>query len=199
MRLHVPEIIADLHKMELANQPLSAEAQARIASSKAPTFGPPDARVTVVEFSDFQCPYCALTAPVVRQVRTKYGTRVRFVFRQFPLPLHENAHGAAEAALAAHAQGKFWELHDQLFAHQDTLTRDGLDAMAKSIGLDLKRFKAALDAKSYAADVDAEIALGDSINVQGTPTMFVNALRVSNPTSFEDVSKMIEKALAAAQ
>jgi len=198
MQQHVPEIIADLHKMEEAGQPLSAEAQARIAQGKAPAFGPLDAKVTVVEFSDFQCPYCAKTAPVVRQVRTTYGTRIHFVFRQYPLPMHENAHGAAEAALAAHAQGKFWELHDQLFVHQDTLTREGLDALAKSVTLDLPRFKKALDAHTYASDVDADIALGDSIHIQGTPTMFVNAVRVSNPTSFDDVSKAIEKALADA-
>jgi len=195
MLRHVPEIIADLKKMEDAERPLSADAAARIASGNAPAFGPRDAKVTLVEFSDFQCPYCAQAATVVREVRTKYGMRIHFVFHQFPLPFHENAHGAAEAALAAHAQGKFWELHDQLFAHQDTLTREGLETLAKSTGLDLVRFKKALDAKTYAAAVDGDIALGDTVQIQGTPTLFINGMRVPNPTSFEVVSAAIEAAL----
>ena len=197
MLKHVPEILVDLKKMEAANQPLGADAAARIASGNAPSFGPPGAKVTLVEFSDFQCPYCALAATVVRQVRVKYGTRIHFVFHQYPLPMHENAHGAAEAALAAHAQGKFWELHDQLFAHQDTLTREGLESLAKSTGLNLVPFKKALDDKTYAADVDADIALGDTVAIQGTPTLFINGVRVANPTSYEDTAAKIDEALAA--
>ena len=192
---HVPEITVDLKKMEAANQPLAPEVAANIAKGKAPSFGPEDAKVTVVEFSDFQCPYCSRAATVVDQVKEKYGTRVRFVFRQFPLPMHENARGAAEAALAANAQGKFWEFHDKLFQNQGKLTRDGLEAFAKEAGLNVGEFKKALDGKTFAADVDSDVKLGESVAVQGTPTMFINGARVQNPTSFEAIAAQIDGAL----
>jgi protein-disulfide isomerase len=192
---HLPEIVADLKKMEAANQPLSAEVAASIANSKGPAFGPANAKVTVVEFSDFQCPYCSKAATVVDQVKEKYSDRVRFVFRQFPLPMHENARGAAEAALAANAQGKFWEFHDKLFQNQAQLTRSGLEGFAKDAGLNVAEFKKALDAKTYAADVDSDVKLGESVAVQGTPTMFVNGARVANPTDFQALSSQIDTAL----
>jgi len=193
---HIPEITADLKKMESANQPLAPELAASIAKGKAPAFGPEDAKVTVVEFSDFQCPYCSRAATAVDQIKEKYGNRVRFVFRQFPLPMHENARGAAEAALAANAQGKFWEFHDKMFQNQSKLTRDSLEGMAKEAGLDVAAFKKALDSKAYAADVDADMKLGESVAVNGTPTMFINGARVQNPSDFAAISAQIEGALS---
>jgi len=193
---HIPEIMADLKKMEAANQPLAPELAASIANSKGPSFGPTDAKVTVVEFSDFQCPYCSRAATAVDQIKEKYGTRVRFVFRQFPLPMHENARGAAEAALAANAQGKFWEFHDKMFQNQSKLTRDSLEGFAKEAGLDVAAFKKALDSKTYAAEVDSDMKLGESVAVNGTPTMFINGARVANPTNFEAISAQIEGALS---
>ncbi|MEI9953963.1 MAG: thioredoxin domain-containing protein [Pseudomonadota bacterium] len=193
---HIPEITADLKKMEAANQPLAPALAASIANGSAPSFGPADAKVTVVEFSDFQCPYCSRAATVVDQVKEKYGTKVRFVFRQFPLPMHENARGAAEAALAANAQGKFWQFHDKAFQNQGKLTRDGLEGIAKEAGLDVPAFKKALDSKTFAADVDSDLKLGESVAVNGTPTMFINGARVANPTSFEAISAQIEGALS---
>jgi protein-disulfide isomerase len=193
---HIPEITADLKKMEAANQPLAPALAASIAGGNAPSFGPADAKVTVVEFSDFECPYCSRAATVVDQVKEKYGTRVRFVFRQFPLPMHANAHAAAEAALAANAQGKFWQFHDKMFQNQGKLSRDGLEGMAKEAGLDVGAFKKALDSKTFAADVDADMKLGESVAVNGTPTMFINGARVANPTSFEAISAQIEGALS---
>jgi protein-disulfide isomerase len=193
---HIPEITADLKKMEAANQPLAPALAASIAGGNAPSFGPADAKVTVVEFSDFECPYCSRAATVVDQVKEKYGTRVRFVFRQFPLPMHANAHAAAEAALAANAQGKFWQFHDKMFQNQGKLTRDGLEGMAKETGLDVAAFKKALDSKTFAAEVDADMKLGESVAVNGTPTMFINGARVANPTNFEAISAQIEGALS---
>ena len=193
---HIPEIMVDLKKMEAANQPLAPELAASIAKGKGPSFGPEDAKVTVVEFSDFQCPYCSRAANVVDQVKEKYGTRVHFVFRQFPLPMHENAHGAAEAALAANAQGKFWEFHDKLFANQGKLTREGLEGFAKEAGLNVADFKKALDSKAFAGDVDSDVKLGESVSVSGTPTMFINGARVANPTSFEAIAAQIDGALS---
>ncbi|HEY4103224.1 MAG TPA: thioredoxin domain-containing protein [Polyangiaceae bacterium] len=192
---HLPEIVADLKKMEDANKPLSPDVAANIAKGKAPSFGPDNAKVTVVEFSDFQCPYCSRAASVVDQMRQKYGDRIHFVFRQFPLPMHQNARGAAEAALAANAQGKFWEFHDKLFQNQGQLSRDGLEGFAKEAGLNMTEFKKALDGKTFAAEVDSDVKMGESVSVEGTPTMFINGARVQNPTSFETVSAQIESAL----
>ncbi|MET0791097.1 MAG: thioredoxin domain-containing protein [Polyangiaceae bacterium] len=193
---HIPEITADLKKMEAANQPLPAEVAANLAKGKGPSFGPEDAKVTVVEFSDFQCPYCSRAATVGEQGKAKYGTRVRFVFRQFPLPMHENARAAAEASLAADALGKFWEFHDKMFQNQGKLTRDSLEGFAKDAGLNVAEFKKALDSKTFAAEVDADLKLGESVAVNGTPTMFINGARVQNPTSFEAIAQQIDGALA---
>jgi len=192
---HLPEVTAELQKMEQANQPLSAELQAAIAQGGGVSFGPANAKVQIVEFSDFQCPYCSRAATVVHQIKEKYGDRVRFTFRQFPLPMHPNAHAAAEAALAANTQGKFWEFHDRLFKNQNQLDRAGLEEHAKQTGLNLAAFKKSLDDHKFAPAVDTDVKLGEQVQVQGTPSMFINGARVQNPASFEAVGEMIEAAL----
>ena len=196
MQQHTAEIIADLKKRETANQPLSAELRNAIADDTAPSFGPADAKVTVVEFSDFECPYCSKAADVMTQLKDKYGQRVRFVFRQFPLSFHANARGAAEAALAAHAQGKFWQYHDRLFKNQSALDRASLENHAKEAGINLAQFKKSLDDKTFASRIDSDMKLGERVAVQGTPTLFVNGERVGNPTDFAAVALVIEKALS---
>ena len=195
MSQHVPEIIEDLKKMEAANQPLSAELQLAIAANTAPGFGPEAAPVKVVEFSDFECPFCSRAATAVHQLKEKYGEKVRFVFRQFPLPMHSHAHGAAQAALAASAQGKFWEYHDVLFQNQQSLDRAALEGHAKTAGLNLAQFKQALDAEKFKEQVDQDMKLGEQAHVQGTPTMFVNGDRVDNPSDFAAIAGMIDSAL----
>jgi len=197
MMQHYAEVLADLKKQEEKNKPLAPEKVAKIAAGEAPAFGPADAKVTIVEFSDFQCPYCSRAASVAHQVKEKYSDKVRFVFRQFPLSFHQNAHEAAEAALAANAQGKFWEYHDKLFANQSALDRPSLEKWAKETGLNVDAFKKALDAKTFASTVDAEMKLGEEVAVEGTPTMFLNGARVQNPTDFAALSKQIEDTLKA--
>src|SRR5690606_28122158 len=162
MLQHVPEIVKDLERMEAANRPLTAEQQAAIAAAPAPGFGPVDAKVQIVEFSDFECPFCSRAASVVHQIREKYGNQVRFVFRQFPLPMHRNANVAAQAALAAEAQGKFWELHDAMFQNQRALTPAELEKYAQQAGLDMARFKRAMESKEHAAAVERDLKLGES-------------------------------------
>lgn len=196
MAAHLPEVIADLKRMEAANQPLSAELQLAIAANTAPAFGPENASVKVVEFSDFECPFCSRAANVVHELKQKYGDKIRFVFRQYPLPMHANAHGAAEAALAAEAQGKFWEYHDVLFANQRSLDQEALEGHAKTAGLNLAQFKQALAGDKLKAQVAADLKLGEQAVVQGTPTMFINGKRVENPTDFAAVASMIDAALA---
>ncbi|MFZ5895741.1 MAG: DsbA family protein [Myxococcota bacterium] len=195
MSEHIPQIVEDLKKMEAANKPLSSELQAAIAANTAPAFGPENAAVKIVEFSDFQCPFCSRAAEVVHKIREKYGDKVRFVFRQYPLPMHAQAHIAAEAALAANAQGKFWEYHDVLFKNQQQLDRPALENHAKEAGLNVPQFKKALDDKKLAEQVDADMKLGEQVQVQGTPTMFVNGARVDNPGDFNSVASMIDAAL----
>ena len=195
MMEHYDEVLADLKKRESRNKPLPPEKVAAIAKADAPAFGPAEAAVTVVEFSDFQCPFCSRAATVAQKVKEQYGDRVRFVFRQFPLSFHQQAHLAAQASLAAHAQGKFWEYHDKLFADQSKLERPALEETAKEIGLDMSQFKKALDDKTYAAAVDADLKLGEEVAVDGTPTMFINGQRVADPTNFDAVAKAIDAAL----
>jgi protein-disulfide isomerase len=131
----------------------------------------------------------------VREIRAKFEHQVRFVFRQFPLSIHANAHLAAEAALAAHAQGKFWELHDLLFAHQTALQRSDIEGYAVSIGLNLVAFRKGLDQRSFDTEVAEDIHIGNQVHVQGTPTMFINGKRVANPSDTPAVLNAIHEAL----
>jgi protein-disulfide isomerase len=191
------QVLDELKQGEAKNKPLSIETQAKIAAAGAPGFGPENAKVTIVEFSDFQCPFCTRAASVVHQIREKYGDKVRLVFRQYPLPMHGDAHLAAQAALAAHQQGKFWEYHDLLFANQRALTRSSLVDYAKQAKLDVPRLEKSLDDPSLKAAVDADVKLGEEVNVSGTPTVFINGKRVPNPTEFAPVAQLIDAALGA--
>jgi len=198
MMQHYAEILADLKQQEEKMKPLDPAKAAKIAEGAVPAFGPADAKVTIVEFSDFECPFCSRAADTAHKVKEKYGDKVRFVFRQFPLSFHKNAHTAAEASLAAHSQGKFWEFHDKLFANQQKLDRASLEGFAKEVGLNVADFKKSLDSKQHAATVDAEMKLGEEVAVQGTPTMFLNGARIADPSNFEALSGQIEAALTKA-
>jgi protein-disulfide isomerase len=197
MMQNYDKVVGELKRREEGNKPLTPEKVASIATGDAPAYGPAGAKVTLVEFSDFQCPYCSKAATAMQKLKEKYGKQVRFVFRQFPLPFHQDAHVAAEAALAANAEGKFWPFHDRLFANQAKLDRASLEAAAKDLGLNVAAFKKALDAKTHAAKVDADIELGKNAAVGGTPTMFLNGKRVPNPGDVDAVSKMIDAELGA--
>ena len=194
-----PEVLAELKQEEQKNAPLSAELQTQIADSAATAAGPVDAPVTVVEFSDFECPYCQMAYEAVDQVKKKYPNEVRVVFRQFPLSFHQNAHLAHQAALAAGEQGKFWEYHDLLFKNQKALGREDLESYASQLKLDMGKFKGALDSKTFAAQVDKDIELGGSVFVQGTPTVFINGVRSANATQFAAMDAEIQKALEDAK
>jgi protein-disulfide isomerase len=196
MLAQIDDVVTELKEHERSSEPLSVEQQAAIAAPDAPSFGPADAKVTVVEFSDFECPYCARAAEVTSRLRERYADRVRLVFRQFPLSFHDNDRGAAEASLAAHAQGKFWEYHDRLFAHQDQLGRSALGEHARAVGLDVAALERALEDGLHAARVTGDVALGNEVAVQGTPTLFVNGQRVENPLDFDAVARQIDAALS---
>jgi protein-disulfide isomerase len=194
---HYPELLAQLQERETRSQPLEEQQWHALLQGNPPAFGPENAKVTIVEFSDFQCPYCAQASETVKRIRERYGDKVRFVFRQFPLSFHQNAHSAAEAALAAHAQGKFWQYHDRLFLHQGALERKNLEGYAQEVGLDVAAFKRGLDDRTFDKQIDADVALAREAKVDGTPTMFINQQRAPNPTEFDAVAPMIDAALAA--
>lgn len=160
-----------------------------------PAKGPANAPVTIVEFTDFQCPACAAMHPVIEEVLKSYGDRVRFVVRDFPLDRHENARKAAEAANAANAQGKFFEYIAILFKRQNALDVPSLKKYASEIGLDRARFDAALDRSMYQAEVKRDIEDGEMYGVGVTPTIFVNGVQLRN-LSPEGLKAAIDRATA---
>ena len=168
-----------------------------VSTDDDPRLGPENAPVTIVEFSDFQCPFCQMSVGVLREVRQMYGDKVQVVYRDFPGQNHRDAVPAAQASECAHEQGKFWEYHDLLFANQKALTRPSLMDYAKQVNLNVPQLEKALDEKSLEAQVDADVKLGEEVNVSGTPTVFINGKRVPNPTEFEPVAKLIDAALGA--
>lgn len=190
------QVLGELKRREAGNKPLSPEVMNKLAAADSGVFGPADAKVTVVEFSDFECPYCSKAADVVTQLKAKYPDQVRFVFRHFPLSFHPNAKLASQAVLAAHEQGKFWELHDLLFQNQKALDQASLKKYAQQLGLKVDVFMKAVESGKHEARVDADVALGNEVGVNGTPTMFINGQRVANPTDFAAVSALIDKALS---
>jgi protein-disulfide isomerase len=164
----------------------------------APTKGPADAKVTIVEFSEFQCPFCARVLPTQKQILDTYGDDVRIVFRHLPLPFHKDAAPAAEASMAAHAQGKFWEFHDKAFANQRELTRANFEKWAAEIGLDVAKFKADLDSGKYKARVEQDQKYAGTVGARGTPAFFINGKLVSGAQPFENFKKVIDEEIKRA-
>jgi protein-disulfide isomerase len=187
----VAEIRAALLKYINTPPPLLDEKKTKLAIDGDPVRGPADARVTIVEFSDFQCPFCAEASGQVKQLMQKYPKDVRLVFKQYPLESHSQAAMAAEAALAAQAQGKFWELHDKMYANFRNLSRARILMWAKELGLDLGRFTADLDSHKYAARVASEEKQGDDAGVEGTPTFFIDGRKLNASFDVETVTPLI--------
>ena len=159
--------------------------------------GPPTAPVTLVEYGDFECPNCAAAYPVIRGLVESVGDRLRFVFRHFPIVLsHDHAEKAAEAAEAAGAQGKFWEMHNILFQHQDDLDRESLVSYAGGLGLDVERFRNELLGDVYADRVYRDLESGQASGVSWTPTFFLNGARY--PIA-RDLDGLVREVAAAVQ
>ncbi|HEX2254176.1 MAG TPA: thioredoxin domain-containing protein [Thermoanaerobaculia bacterium] len=165
-------------------------------AAEGPSVGPANAPVTIVEFSDFECPFCSRVVPTINQVKEEYGDKVRIVFRQFPLNIHPNAQKAAEASLCAEEQGKFWEMHDAMFADQRNLGVASLKTMAAGIeGLNTETFNQCLDSGQFAGQVQADMEAGLQAGVTGTPAMFVNGIPVSGAVPFEQLAQVIDQEL----
>jgi protein-disulfide isomerase len=180
-----------------AAAPAAPEAPVKVEIGSAPVLGNPKAPVTVVIFSDFQCPYCGRVEPTLKQLRDDYGTKVKFVWKNQPLSFHPNAMPAAEAAMAAHEQGKFWEMHDRFFANQQGLSPAFYEQTAKELGLDMGRFKASVEAHKHKAAIEADSAEGNRLGAGGTPTFFINGRKLVGAVPVGSFKEIIDAELAA--
>jgi predicted DsbA family dithiol-disulfide isomerase len=157
-----------------------------IAIDGSPTRGPETAPVTVVEFADFECPFCQRIAPALDALWQKRQTSVRFVYKFMPLAMHPHGESSARAAIAAQAQGKFWEMHDKLFSGGEHLEDADILKYAAAIGLDVDRFRADMQSPATKARLDADRKLGDALNVKGTPTIFINGREYDAKVDIDD-------------
>ncbi|MEC9466620.1 MAG: DsbA family protein, partial [Myxococcota bacterium] len=149
-----------------------------VRAGTAPITGPQNAPITIVEFADFECPYCSQGHELLRQLRKLYPDKVKVVFRHFPLPQHQNARPAAEASYCAHQQGLFWQYHDLLFDHTNALGPSSLQGYAEKVGLDMNAFNACLASEAPKAAVRADEAAGREFGVDGTPSIYVNGIKL---------------------
>lgn len=165
-----------------------------VSDGGRPARGPATAPVTIVAFSDYECPFCKRASATVAEVLRHYGDKVRFVHRDFPLSFHQHARLAAEAAACAQDQGKFWEYHDRLWKADD-LSEGGLKSLAKETGLDVAKFNECLEKKPHSAAIDRDIEDGAAAGVNGTPAFFVNGRMLSGAQPFEAFKQLIDEEL----
>jgi len=161
-----------------------------------PSMGPANAPVSLVVFSDFQCPYCNMFSETLKQIMKNYEKKVRLVFRQFPLTnIHASAHRAAEAALCAQDQGHFWEMHDLLFQDQSKLKDEDFKERAAKLGLDAPAFTSCLDSKRFNPQIEEDIKAGAAAGVDGTPALFVNGRFLYGNNPYEEISAALDEEL----
>ena len=168
-----------------------------VVAATEPAKGPANAPVTIVEYSDFQCPYCARVTPALDQIAKAYPDKVRIVFRDFPLPMHPEAQPAAEAAKCAQEQGQFWAYHDKLFASQAQLGGESYKKFAAELGLDAQKFATCYDEGRYRDDIMVSARSGQQNGVSGTPAFFVNGRFFNGALPFERLQAVVEEELAA--
>lgn len=164
----------------------------------SPSMGGKNAKVTIVEFSDFQCPFCAKGAEILKELKKKYGDKITVAFKNFPLPFHNHAEMAAVAGLCANEQGveKFWKMHDEMFTQQDSLDMEGLKKMAKKLGLKIDNFEKCLSENKYLNQVKNDMEEGKKVKVKSTPTFFVNGQLINGAQPLEVFSELIDEALS---
>jgi protein-disulfide isomerase len=191
-------LVNDLRKGGPPVRVLLSPPRAAIAVTDAdPALGSSSAPVTIVEFSDFQCPFCLRASPTLKQVRQTYGDKVRIVWKDFPLTqIHPQAFKASEASHCAAEQNKFWEYHDKLFASQQALQPESLKQYAKDLGMDAAKFDACLDASKYAERVRDNVSAGAQLGVNSTPTLYINGRRLEGAQPYEVLAAVIDEELA---
>ena len=181
------------YKVDMKMEPIRVD-----VAATGPAKGPASAPVTIVEFSDFQCPFCSRLTPTIAEVEKKYGDKVRVVFRQYPLPFHQNAQKAAEASLCALDQGKFWEMHDAMFGNQSALGVDQLKAKAAELGMNADKFNKCVDSGEKAAAIQADQKAGAAAGVNGTPALFVNGRFINGAVPLEQITTVVDDELRRA-
>ena len=181
------QLLAKLRRVATVRNFLLEKSRSEIdlQTQAGPSLGPPDARLTIVEFSDFECPSCRSLQPVLRRVLERWPEDVRLVYKHFPLDRHRNAFGASKAAVCAGKQGRFWEFHGELYRENQDLSHRGLVLVAERLGMDLEPFEACLRDKDTGAAVQLDRDLAHRAGVTGTPTLFVNGRRVRTPSQLE--------------
>jgi protein-disulfide isomerase len=187
-------IKAELDRVAKEGPPVLDDA-VQISTAGDPVIGPANARMTIVEFSDFQCPYCSKAVAQMKEVMRQMPKDVKLIFKQFPLDSHSDAQFAAEVALAAQAQGKFWEMHDLLYAGFPDLRRARIMAYAKELKLDIPKFTADVDSHKFKARVRTEEQEGEAAGVAGTPTFFFNGKKYNSVFEASQVVPLIKKEL----
>lgn len=180
-------------------KPDNAEPDNGLSVEGEPVLGSPEAKVTVIEFSDFQCPFCARyvldTFPQIKQAYIDTG-KIKMVFKNFPLTsIHENAEKSAEASECANDQGRFWEYKEKLFQNQQALSLDNLKSYAKELGLNESQFNDCLDSRKYANEVSRDLQDGIVAGVTGTPTFFINGGKLVGAQPFSEFQRAIEEKL----
>ena len=186
-----------------AAAPMGSDQIFKVALGDAPEQGSPDAKVTIVEWSDFQCPFCSRVVDTLREIEKNYGADVRLVFKQNPLPMHPDAPYAAKASIAAHGQGKFWQMHDKLFEaaasrQPDALKQDKVDAMAGDLGLDMERYQRDVSSPETAQVIRDDQAQAAKLGAGGTPHFFINGARVSGAMPYDSFKVVIDAQLKRA-
>jgi protein-disulfide isomerase len=171
------------------------EREYQVEVGDAPVRGNDEALVTIVEWSDFQCPFCNRVSPTLAQIQKEYGDRVRVVFKHMPLSIHPQAAGAHAASEAAHRQGKFWEMHDLIFENQRDLRPETLEGYAQKLGLDMDRYRRDLESEEVANRIDADIKQASELSVTGTPAFFINGRFLSGAQPFVNFKRYIDTAL----
>ncbi len=189
-------LLAELKAAGDAQMLLDPPRTALTVPADAPASGSASAPVQIVEWSDFQCPYCTRGAETITQVKAKYGDKVNVVFRHFPLDFHAEARKAAEASICAQEQGKFWEYHDVLFRNQQALAVPALQAYATELGLDAAVFTECLGSGKHAPKVQADFEAGQAVGVTGTPGFFVNGRFLGGALPIDAFSEIIDQELA---
>jgi protein-disulfide isomerase len=194
-------------KTEVAAAPAGAQAQGaektpdqdttvyKVSGGNGPSKGSKNAPLQVVIFSDFQCPFCKRVEPQLSQLEKEYGGKVHMTWKNYPLPFHNNAEPAAEAAMAAGAQGKFWQMHDKLFENNTALDRPNLEKYAQELGLDMAKFKADLDSQKYKDSIQADTKEGQAVGVNGTPAVFINGRKINGAYPWETFKKIADDEL----
>jgi protein-disulfide isomerase len=171
----------------------------KVDAGRSPSRGPKNAPVTVILFSDFECPYCSRVEPSITQLEKDFPGKIRVVWKDFPLGMHRNARPAAIAARAAGDEGKFWQMHAKLFANQRSLDRASLEKYAQELGLDLTKFRAALDTGKFSSEIDADMRVGQTLGIQGTPAAFINGRKIHGAYPYDTFKTVVEQALAKAR